>query len=259
MQHGLETGPASAQWQATDDCRYGPEHTSLTKSDPLPIALLAMTFVTGLIDAASFLGLGHIFTANMTGNVVLLGFAAAGAPGLSFARSFTSLAAFLAGATLGGRLGVMMAGATRRRWLLTVGVSEAVLLFAAALASIGFDVATAIPASRLYAVIILTAVPMGLRNALVRRLAVPDLTTTVLTLTLTGVAADSSLAGGNNPRIGRRVASVVLMFAGAVIGALLLRAGLALPLMVGGICILTATAVYAANIGDGADPVAAGT
>lgn len=230
---------------------------SFTKSDPLPIALLAMTLVTGLIDAASFLGLGHIFTANMTGNVVLLAFAMAGAPGLSIARSLTSLAAFLAGATLGGRLCVMLAAATRRRLLLTVGVSEAVLLFAAALASIGLDVATAIPASRLYTVIILTAVAMGLRTAIVRRLAVPDLTTTVLTTTLTGLAADSSLAGGNNPRIGRRVASVLLMSAGAAIGALLLRVGLALPLMVGGILTLTATPVCAANIGDGADTVAA--
>jgi uncharacterized membrane protein YoaK (UPF0700 family) len=208
-----------------------------------------MTLVTGLIDAASFLGLGHIFTANMTGNVVFLAFAVARVPGLSIARSLTSLASFLAGATLSGRLGVMMAAATRRRLLLTVGVSEAVLLFVAALASIGFDILTAAPTSRLYAMIILTAVAMGSRNAIVRRLAVPDLPTTVLTTTLTGVAADSSLAGGNNPRIGRRVASVLLMFAGATIGALLLRVGLALPLVVGGICILAATAVCTAKIG----------
>jgi len=68
------------------------------------------------------------------------------------------------------------------------------------------------PVNRLYAVIILTAIAMGLRNATVRRLAVPDLTTTVLTLTLTGLAADSSLAGGNNPRSLRRIFSVVAMF-----------------------------------------------
>ena len=55
-----------------------------------------------------------------------------------------------------------------------------------------------------------------------RRLAVPDLTTTVLTLTLTGFAADSSLAGGGNPRPGRRVIATAAMFAGAAVGALLL-------------------------------------
>jgi len=53
---------------------------------PLPFALLALTGVTGLVDAVSFLGLGHVFTANMTGNVVLLAFAVAGTPGLSMAR-----------------------------------------------------------------------------------------------------------------------------------------------------------------------------
>ena len=94
--------------------------------------------------------------------------------------------------------------------------------------------------------IVLTALAMGLRNATVRRLAVPDLTTTaVLTQTLTGVAADSSVAGGDNPRLGRRIASVALMFAGAVVGTLLLRRGLALPLVVSAVGVLAATVAYA--------------
>ncbi len=207
------------------------------------MALMALTFATGLIDAVSFLAL-HVFTANMTGNVVLLGFAVAGAPGLSVARSLTSLFSFLVGATVGGRIGAAMATAFQRRWLLTAAVAEAVLLFAAALASIGFDMGSATPLSRLNAVIVLTALAMGLRNATVRRLAVPDLTTTVLTLTLTGVAADSSLAGGANPRIGRRLMSVLLMFGGAAIGALLLQLGLAAPLALSGLCALAAAAVY---------------
>ena len=216
------------------------------KNDSLPLALMALTVVTGLIDAVSFLGLGRVFTANMTGNVVFLGFAVVGAPGLSIPRSLTSLIAFLLGAVLGGRLGVMMAAGSRRRWLLTAAVAEATLLFVAAFAALGFDVASGTPASSLYAVIILTAVAMGLRNATVRRLAVPDMTTTVLTLTLTGLAADSSVAGGNNPRIGRRISSVLLMFAGAAVGALLLRYGLALPLILSGVCVLVATTAYAA-------------
>jgi len=214
-------------------------------NDPLPFALLALTGVTGLVDAVSFLGLGHVFTANMTGNVVLLAFAVAGAPGLSMARSSTSLVAFLVGAALGGRLGVAMAVAGRRRWLLTVALSEALLLVTAAIASIGFDIGSATPPSRLFTVIVLTALAMGLRNATVRRLAVPDLTTTVLTRTLTALAADSSVAGGDNPRIGRRVASVSLLFAGAAVGTLLLRWGLALPLVVSAVGILVATVAYA--------------
>ena len=81
-------------------------------------------------------------------------------------------------------------------------------------------------------VIVLTAIAMGIRTAAVRKLGVADLTTTVMTLTITGLAADSSLARGTNPRWKRRVAAIVSMFAGAVAGALLLRHSVALPLVV---------------------------
>ncbi|HKW40288.1 MAG TPA: DUF1275 family protein, partial [Gemmatimonadales bacterium] len=92
----------------------------------------------------------------------------------------------------------------------------------------------------------LTPVPplfqKGIRGP-VRTLAVPDLTTTVLTLTLTGLAAESSLAGGAHPRVRRRVAAVASMFVGAAVGALLLRQSLGLPLFVSGatagVCALT--------------------
>ncbi len=145
--------------------------------DCLPIDLLVLTGVTGLVNAVSLLGLGHIFTSNMTDNVVLLALAVAGEPGISVARSATSLVAFLGGAVLGGRLGATMAG------------------------------------------------DHG------------------LTLTLTGIAADSSLAGGDNHRFGRRLAAIASLFVGAAIGALLLRLGLALPLGLGGACVLAATAI----------------
>jgi uncharacterized membrane protein YoaK (UPF0700 family) len=215
----------------------------VTNSDRLELALFTLTGLTGVIDAVSFLGLGRVFTANMTGNVVLLGFAVAGAPGLASTRNAVSLVAFLVGAIAGGYIGHSMAGGSRHRWLLTAGLGEAALLCAAALVSMGVAGAVEIPTIRIYAVIALTAVGMGLRNATLARLAIPDLTTTVLTRTLTGVAADSSLAGGDNVRIGRRLLSVVTMFAGAVIGALLLRHGLALPLTLSAVCV---AATYAA-------------
>jgi len=208
--------------------------------------LLTLSLVTGIVDAASVLAFG-VFTANMTGNVVFLGFAVAGAPGFSVLRSAVSLIAFLLGALIGGRLGSAKAGA-QRVWLTTVAVCEAALLFVAALSSIGYDASSATSAYGLYAVIILMAIAMGLRNATVRQLAVPDLTTTVLTLTLTGIAADSSLAGGKNPRIWRRVGSVVAMFVGAVVGTLLLRYGMVLPLALSGACVLTATLIYVSQL-----------
>src|SRR5437899_3414811 len=91
----------------------------------LPLLLLLLTVTSGLVDAVSVLGLGRVFTANMTGNVVFLGFAVAGIPGFSIARAVVSLVGFVVGAMLGGRLGVAMAGMARRHWLLTVAVVEA--------------------------------------------------------------------------------------------------------------------------------------
>jgi hypothetical protein len=85
------------------------------------------------------------------------------------------------------------------------------------------------------AVIGLTTLAMGIRNATVRKVGVPDLTTTVLTLTITGLAADSSLAGGTNPGWRRRVAAVLAMFAGAAVGALMLNRTVTVPLCVCGI------------------------
>jgi hypothetical protein len=88
---------------------------SLDHNRPLLIPLIVQTINTGVIDAVSYLGLGHIFTANMTGNVALLGFALARAPGLSAARTLASLSAFLVGGIIGGRIGVAMAEGSRRQ------------------------------------------------------------------------------------------------------------------------------------------------
>jgi uncharacterized membrane protein YoaK (UPF0700 family) len=94
-------------------------------------------------------------------------------------------------------------------------------------------------------VIALTGFAMGLRNATVRSLKVPDLTTTVLTLTITGIAADRS--GAN---IVRRFAAVLSIFAGAAVGALLLfHGGLALPLALAGLIVLGATLLFARDPG----------
>lgn len=98
----------------------------------------------------------------------------------------------------------------------------------------------------IYAIIALTGFAMGFRNGTVRQLKVPDLTTTVLTLTVTGLAADSSLAGGTNVNLGRRLASVAAIFLGAAIGAVMvMQSGLVLPLVVVGALVLAGTAVCA--------------
>ncbi|WP_206240427.1 YoaK family protein [Novosphingobium terrae] len=210
---------------------------------PLPmLLLLLLTVTTGLVDAISVLGLGKVFTANMTGNIVFLGFAAAGTPGFHPLSYVLAIGGFLIGAFLAGRTGKRHEGRPLHRWLMTAAVVEAALLWAAALVSCTFDVASQSPDTALFGIVVLTALAMGFRNATVRQLKVPDLTTTVLTLTLTGLAADSSAAGGANTNWARRCASVVAIFLGAALGALLLaHAGMAVPLALAGLLILGGT------------------
>src|ERR1700737_850468 len=75
---------------------------------PLTRTLLVLTFTTGLVDAVSYLGLGRVFTANMTGNVVLLGFGIAGSGGLPVVAPLVSLGSFLLGSAAGGVLAKRM-------------------------------------------------------------------------------------------------------------------------------------------------------
>jgi uncharacterized membrane protein YoaK (UPF0700 family) len=193
---------------------------ALTVDSILPNALLGMTAVTGLIDAVSYLSLGHVFAANMTGNIVLLAFASTGVSQVSLARSITALLGFLAGAAVGGRIMAGVSAAAQLRAASSVFALEIVFLVGATLAALGYSVLSSPHLVRLYAMIAFTAIAMGMRNAAVRKLAVSDLTTTVLTLTITGIAADSSLARGTNPHLQRRITAVVAMFAGAALGSI---------------------------------------
>lgn len=216
---------------------------SPTKSSTLPRLLLILSATTGLVDAASVLGLGKVFTANMTGNVVFLGFAAAGTPGFKVLPSVLALMAFMVGAWGAGHLGRAHSDRPLGRWLMWAAVAEAALLWIAALIALGIDVAAQAPQAGVMAVIALTGFAMGLRNATVRQLKVPDLTTTVLTLTITGIAADHT--GGRTPNFARRFGSVASIFLGAAIGALLLmHGGLALPLALAGALVLGATLLF---------------
>jgi uncharacterized membrane protein YoaK (UPF0700 family) len=195
---------------------------------PLPLLLLLLTFVTGLVDAISYLRLGHVFVANMTGNVVFLGFAVADAQQFSIPASLAAIAAFLVGAFAGGSLASRIA--EHRARLLAAATLIKIALVGGAL-MVSLLARSLDPETVRYALIALLAIAMGLQNATARRLGVPDLTTTVLTLTLTGIAADATFAGGKNPNPGRRLAATLSMFLGAATGAVLvLNIGVSAPL-----------------------------
>ncbi|MDX6432273.1 MAG: hypothetical protein QOE54_4639, partial [Streptosporangiaceae bacterium] len=154
---------------------------------PLPALLLVLTVMTGLVDAVSILGLGRVFVANMTGNVVFIGFGLAGVPGFSLPASVAALIGFLVGALIGGDMVARFAG-HRGLMLRNAGFVEFVLM---AIAFVLVLPSTGLPGPGVGgAVAALSAAAMGIQNATARRLAVPDLTTTVLTMTLTGIAAD---------------------------------------------------------------------
>lgn len=208
---------------------------------PLTRALLALTFTTGLVDAASYLGLGRVFTANMTGNVVLLAFGIAGSGGLPVLAPMVSLVSFVAGALAGGVLARRMKERHPRHMALALSIETAMLATAALLAAI---VAVKPGTAAADIVIALVALGMGVRNATVRGLGVPDLTTTVLTMTLTGLAAESPAAGGTGQGSLRRGTAVLAMFVGALAGALLLKASLALPLAAAAVLALVTWLVY---------------
>ena len=186
---------------------------------PLPPLLLSMTLVTGLVDAFSYLVLGHVFVANMTGNVAFLGFALAGVPGFSVIASLAAVAAFAVGALLGGILGSRYRD-HRGRLHSSAAVLQAFFLAVSAILAVSGSPVTA---GYRYALIAALGIAMGIQNASARKIAVPDLTTTVLTLTITGIAADSTLAGGSGSKAGRRLLAIVTMLAGAFLGAALIR------------------------------------
>src|SRR6201986_1680804 len=146
---------------------FRPDRTS--RHGPLPPLLVSMTLVPGLVDAFSYLVLGHVFVANMTGNVVFLGFALAGAPGFSIAASLVAMVAFADGALLGGRIGTRHRD-HRARLHSPAALAPAVFLAAGVVLAIpggGHP-----PPGYRYALIAVLGLSMGIHNESARTLAV---------------------------------------------------------------------------------------
>lgn len=202
---------------------------STTHEDVHLWCLLALTFSTGIADAVGYLALDKVFTGNMTGNVVILGMGAAGANDLPVVGPFLALAAFMAGAVAGGRaMRGQRTGWTRRAscliGLVGLGFAAAAVTFAVSPVR-----ESTVPA---YAMTCVLAAAMGVQAAVARRLAVKDVTTVVVTSTITGLAADSRLGGGGGQPWARRASAIVLIGAGAAAGALMLSVSTAVSVAV---------------------------
>jgi uncharacterized membrane protein YoaK (UPF0700 family) len=187
------------------------------RDGPLPMLLLTLTIVTGIIDAVSILSLGHVFVANMTGNLVFTGFAAAGAPGFSPVAVTAALAGFIGGALGGSRLAQRWAG-HRGQLLRNTTAVEFVLV--GAMMTLLIAAPHPRPDGRDLTLIVLGAA-MGSQNPAMRRIGVVGLpTANVVTTTLTGLLADIA-AARPGPRLGRRMATLAAITGGAALGAVM--------------------------------------
>ncbi len=181
--------------------------------------MLALTFSTGIADAVGYLALDKVFTGNMTGNVVILGMGAAGTTDLPVVGPLLALGSFMLGAAIGGRaMRGHTGGWTRRVTYLIALVGVLFGIGAAVFATLSVGEGTHIA----YAMTIGLAAAMGLQAAVARRIAVKDVTTVVVTSTITGLAADSRLGASLEQPWMRRSGAVVLIGGGALAGALLL-------------------------------------
>jgi uncharacterized membrane protein YoaK (UPF0700 family) len=213
---------------------------------PLPGLLFLLTAVTGVIDAVSLLTLGRVFVANITGTIVGLGLALAGTPGIVRETALAALLTFVLGAYAGGRV-ISRFGGHRGRLLVWTTAVELVFVLAAIPVALPLA-ATLTPEIPVGAVVAagLLAFGMGIQNAAVRRLKVPDITTTVVTMAVTGLAADEH--GGGRDTFVRRLLAVLMLLAGAALGALLvLAAGTAWALVAAAVLIVVVLAVAAVS------------
>jgi uncharacterized membrane protein YoaK (UPF0700 family) len=189
------------------------------KHGPLPALFLILTAATGAIDALCVFSLGRVFVANMSGNLIFVAFALTGSPGFSLASSLFALAGFLGGA-LG--MSTLLARYVDRRaalFRLTMLIELVLLIVALVIAIVA---GTPFPRPAVDAIVCISALAMGIQTTTARRMAVPDLMTTLLTMVLTGVLADVRV--GEGPAVvARRLLALGAMLAGAVVGAFIIR------------------------------------
>lgn len=177
--------------------------------------LLVLTFVSGFVDAISYLALGKVFVSNMTGNVLLLGFGIAHAPGVSAGRAAAAVVAFAFGALLCGQIAKRTSSVSG---LMLGALLPEVLLLTLAGGAYAFAEDVKNQSSQLVIASIL-ALAMGIQTTIARKLSNGDVPTTVVTSLLAGLAAGGLT--GHEGGIGRRVGSLASMLAGAAAGALL--------------------------------------
>jgi uncharacterized membrane protein YoaK (UPF0700 family) len=151
--------------------------------------LLALTWAAGSVDAISYLGLGHVFTAMMTGNTVLLGLALAEGEALAALRSVLALMGFGAGVFAGAI--IVERESNQTNWPNPVTAALAVETAILAIFSVAYYLSEPTRSGAMtYFLIFLLSFAMGIQSAAVRRLGVPGIATTYITGTITSLITD---------------------------------------------------------------------
>lgn len=216
------------------------------------LALLMLTFATGLVDAISVLVLGHVFVANMTGNVIFLGFWFVPHSGVDLTAAAVGFVSFVLGAVIGGRF-VRHLGAQARRWITAaLGIEVVALLALAALAGAG--VLHYHDQGRLILIVGLAMI-FGSQSVAARQFGIQELSTTVLTATIVGIGMDSRLAGGTGDREKLRYAVVFTMCGGAVVGATMSRFFVAPVIALAALCVVAGLLIFRYGAAADAGPV----
>ena len=182
--------------------------------------LLMLTVSTGVIDADSYLALDHVFTGNMTGNLLFIGFALVGVAGIPFANNSIALLGFVVGSIVSGRIvgrGHAKGFPRASAWVLLGGGILAIIL------ATTWTILGTLPQPVLLSLTFLLAVVMGSQVSAVKPIGNSDVTTIVVTNTVANLARDSRLAGGRGERWVPRLLAVAAMGVGAAIGAFILR------------------------------------
>jgi uncharacterized membrane protein YoaK (UPF0700 family) len=206
------------------------------------VGLLLLTFATGLVDAVSVLVLGHVFVANMTGNVIFLGFWLVPHSGVDMLAAVVAFVCFVAGTVIGGRLARHLDHDVRRWLVIALGLEVVMLIALAVLAGAG--VVDYHDNGKLVLIAGL-AVTFGCQNATARQFGIQELSTTVLTSTIVGIGFDSRLAGGTGQREKLRYAVVLTMCAGAAVGATLTLVAVAPVIALAALMVASSLAIFA--------------
>ena len=195
---------------------------------PMQTAAFVLTFGTGLFDAISYLGLERVFTANMTGNIVLLGMGLSTDQDIPVDLAAIALGGFAVGALVAARVlrGRPADQAVPVHSLLLIGLLAAMT----AGSSVVFAVFSEPPEVLVMTITGALSAGMGMQAVVAKRFGVPDVSTVVLTMTLTSWVSESRLGGGTGAHSFRRGGAVVLMASGALAGGALLLLGEAVAL-----------------------------